>query len=150
MGAQSKTPDREVIRKMLDDVEAVTKGRFYEDPEPIASPVEMFLIRDGRPGGETFTQLSMREKHQVLDDYTDWQAHKASGISLEQLDQVFWNAAQGRPREHWLDGTGLHDQLPDNSREQEGKLSLDRLKEIAADRGKQPEDRKSRDKEMER
>jgi hypothetical protein len=110
MGAESKRPDREVIRKMLDAVEAVTKGRFYEDPEPIASPVEMFLIRDGRPGGETFAQLSMREKHQVLGDYTDWQAYQAGGISFEQLDQVFWNAAHGKPREQWLDGTGLRDQ----------------------------------------
>jgi hypothetical protein len=110
MSAQSKTPDRKVIRKMLDDVEAVTKGRFNEDPDPIARPVEMFLIRDGRPGGETFAQLSMREKHQVLDAYTDWQAYAAGGISLKQLDQVFWNAAQSKPHEQWLDGTGLHDQ----------------------------------------
>jgi hypothetical protein len=122
MGAQSKRPDREVIRKMLDGVEAVTKSRFYEDPEPIASPVEMFLIRDGRPGGETFAQLSMREKLQVLGDYTDWQAaYEAGGISFEQLDQVFWNAAQRKPREQWLDGTGLGDQ----SR----KKSLGELKE---------------------
>ena len=107
MGAQSKRPDREVIRKMLDGVEAVTKSRFYEDPEPIASPVEMFLIRDGRPGGETFAQLSMREKHQVFGDYVDWQAYEAGGISFEQLDQVFWNAAHGKPREQWLDCTDL-------------------------------------------
>lgn len=109
MGTQTKMPDREVIRKMLDDVEAVTKGCFYEDPEPVASPIEMFLIRDGRPGGKTFAQLSMREKHQVLDDYTDWQTYEAGGISFEQLDQVFWNAAQGKPREQWLDGMGLGD-----------------------------------------
>jgi len=121
MSAQSKTPDRNVIRKMLDAVEGVTKGRFYEDPEPIASPVEMFLMRDGRPGGETFAQLSMREKHQVLGFYTDWQAYEAAGISFEQLDQVFWNAAQGKPREQWLDGTSLHDQ--------ERKISLTELKD---------------------
>src|ERR1700730_4855735 len=110
MSAQSKTPDRNAIRKMLDAVEGVTKGRFYADPEPTASPVEMSLIRDGRPGGETFAQLSWREKHQVLGDYTDWQAYEAAGISFEQLDQVFWYAAEGKPREQWLDGTSLHDQ----------------------------------------
>jgi len=130
MGAQPK-PSREVIRKMLDDVEAVTKGRFYEDPEPIASPIEMFLVPDGRPGGEAFAQLSMREKHQVFGDYVDWQAYEAGGISFEQLDQVFWNAAQGKPRDQWLDGTGLQDQ--------------DRTKSLAVlkDRGK-PEDMPSR------
>ena len=110
MGTQTKTPGREVIRKMLDDVEAVTNGRFFADPEPVASPVEMFLIRDGRPGGETFAQLSMREKRLVLDDYTHWQIYERAGISFEQLELVFWNAAQGKPREQWLDGTGLDEQ----------------------------------------
>jgi hypothetical protein len=142
---QTKTPDREAIRKMLDDVEAVTKGRFFEDPEPIASPVEMFLIRDSRPGGEPFAQLSMREKRQVLDDYTDWRAYETAGISFEQLDRVFWNAAQGKPREEWLDGT-----IPDVARETAGKLSLGTLRAMASERAKQPEDGRNHDKEMDR
>ena len=112
------------VRTMLDDVEAVTKGRFYEDPEPIASPVEMFLIRDGRPGGETFTQLSNREKWQVLGDYTRWHDYEERGISFEQLDQVFSNVIEGKPRGQWLDGTGLPD--PDR------KISLGALKRHAA------------------
>src|SRR5216683_333614 len=62
MSARSKTPDREVIGKMLDDVEAVTKGRFYEDPEPIASPIEMFLIRDGRGLHDQDRKKSLTER----------------------------------------------------------------------------------------
>ncbi len=141
MSDNPKQPDRKIIRRMLDDIEAVTKGRFYEDPEPIAAPVEMFLIRDGRPGGETFTQLSLREKIQVLDYYTDWSAYEAAGISFGQVDRVFWNVSLGKPRAQWLDETGLV--------ERSGKISLDRLKEMATEQGKQPVHRKGRDKGME-
>src|SRR5215831_6244880 len=100
------------VREMLDDVEAVTKSRFSEDPEPMFSPVEMFLIRDGRPGGETFEQLSNREKWQVLGDYTRWQDYEAAGIGFEPLDQVFRNVIDGKPRGQWLDGTGLDGKPP--------------------------------------
>src|SRR6266567_2069646 len=102
-------PTRKTIRQMLEDVEAVTRGRFYPDPNPIASPVEMFLIRDGRPGGETFDQLSGKEKWQVLGDYTRWHDHEENGISFQQMDQIFSNVIESKPRAQWLDGTGLPD-----------------------------------------
>jgi hypothetical protein len=99
-------PDQETIRQMLDNVEAVTKSRFYEDPDPIASPVEMFLVRDGRPG-EPFAGLSAREKVQVLGDYTNWSGFQERGVTFEQMDQVFLNVINGKPRERWLEDTGL-------------------------------------------
>ncbi len=106
---EAQTPDRATIRQMLDSVEAVTKGRFYEDPNPVASPVEMFLIRDGRPGGEPFAELSVREKVQVLWDYTP--SYEERGIRLEQMEQVFRNIILGdKPRAQWLDGAGLNGQ----------------------------------------
>jgi hypothetical protein len=91
---------------MLDNVETVTKSRFFEDPQPIASPVEMFLVRDGRPG-EPFADLSAREKLQVLDYYTDWAGFEERGVTFEQVDQVFLNVINGKPRDQWLDGTCL-------------------------------------------
>jgi hypothetical protein len=100
------TPTPQTLREMLGDVEAVTQSRFYEDPEPIASPVEMFLVRDGRPG-EPFADLSAREKLQVLDDYTSWPLFQERGVTFGQVDQVFLNVINGKPRDQWLDGTGL-------------------------------------------
>lgn len=131
------------VRAMLDDVEAVTKGRFYEDPEPIASPVEMFLIRDGRPGGETFSQLSNREKLQVLDYYVRWQDHQDRGITFEQMEQVFSNVIEGKPRAQWLDGTGMDGQPPKDQ-----KLAMKTLLEEAAKQVKQA--LKAKDRGMER
>lgn len=99
-------PDRQTIRRMLDDVEAVTKSRFYEDPEPIASPIEMFRMPEGKPGGEPFRELSVREKVQVLWDYTP--SYRERGIGFEQMEQVFRNIVlHDKPRAQWLDGTGL-------------------------------------------
>ena len=120
------------VREMLDDVEAVTKGRFYEDPEPYASPIEMFLIRDGRPGGETFAHLSNREKLQVLDYYVRWQEHQDRGISFEQMEQVFSNVIEGKPRAQWLDGTGL-----DGKPVKDQKLAMKTLLEEASKQVKQ-------------
>lgn len=102
-----RLPDGQSIARMLDGVEAVTKGRFYEDPDPVAGPVEMFMVRDGGPAGEPFGELSVQEKFQVLGDYTDWQDYEGKGVSFEQMDQVFRNVIEGKPREGWLDGTGL-------------------------------------------
>ncbi len=130
------------VRAMLDDVEAVTKGRFYEDPEPIASPVEMFLIRDGRPGGETFDQLSSREKLQALDYYVRWQEHEARGITFEQMEQVFSNVIEGKPRVQWLDGTGL-----DGKPVKDQKLAMKTLLEEAAKQVKQAMKVKDRGRE---
>ena len=96
---RSRQLDRQAIRAMLDDVEAVTKARFYEETDPIASPVEVFRMPEGKQGGMPFSALSTREKKQVLGDYTDWMEYAAHGVTGDQLDQVFWNAAQGRPRE---------------------------------------------------
>jgi hypothetical protein len=105
--AKTGRPDQQTIRQVLDDVEAVTKGRFYEDPDPIASPVEMFKMPDGKPGGEPFAELSVREQVQVLGDYTRWREYERNGICSEQLDQIFWNVIQRKPREQWLEGSGL-------------------------------------------
>ncbi len=139
----SRKPDPETIRIMLDDVEAVAKSRFYEDPEPYASPIEMFLIRDGRPGGETFFQLSNRERLQVLDYYVRWQEHQDRGISFEQMEQVFWNVIGGKPRSEWLDGTGL-----DGKPAKDRKLTMKTLLEEAAKQVKQA--MKAKDRGMER
>ncbi len=98
--------DKQTISQMLDDVEAVTRSRFYEDPEPIASPIEMFMVRDGRTG-EVFSELSTREKFQVLGDYTQWSDYQKRGIGFEQMDRVYLNVVEGKPREKWLEGTGL-------------------------------------------
>ncbi len=102
-------PDPKSIRQLLDRIESVTKGRFYEDPAPVASPVEMFLIRDGRPGGEPFAELSVREKGQALWDYAPPAEHY--GISVEQKEQIIRNIVlEDKPRAQWLDGTGLDGQ----------------------------------------
>jgi hypothetical protein len=100
-------PDPQTIRKMLDDVQAVINSRFYEDPQPIASPIEMFRMPQGKKGGEPFADLSAREKGQVLGDYTDWQDYQQRGITFEQMDQVYLNVINGKPRDKWLEGTGL-------------------------------------------
>src|SRR5262249_56666557 len=102
-----RKPDLQTIRQMLDDVEGITKSRFYEDPDPIASPIEMFRLPDGKPGGEPFAALSPREQLQVLGDYTQWQNYEERGVSFEQMDRVLVNVVNGKPREAWLEGTGL-------------------------------------------
>lgn len=132
-----RQPDPKTIRAMLDEVEAVTKARFYEDPEPVASPVEMFRIPEGKEGGEPFSALSTREKAQVLGDYTDWQEYQKHGVGHEQIDQVFWSVIQGEPRERWLDGTGLGEpsvgpQKPTLKEAQKNALS-ELLREIDGD-----------------
>lgn len=107
-------PDEKLIREVLDDVQAITKSRFYEDPDPVASPVEMFRMPEGQEGGEPFSKLSVREKVQVLGDYTNWHDYEERGITFEQMEQVFWNVVQGKPRELWMEGTGLdHDRFHD-------------------------------------
>src|SRR6266852_3913577 len=50
--------DPQTVHRMLEEVEAVTKARFYQDPEPFASPIEMFRMPAGKPGGEDFATLS--------------------------------------------------------------------------------------------
>ncbi|MBV9124224.1 MAG: hypothetical protein JO112_12775, partial [Planctomycetes bacterium] len=107
----ARQPDQQTIRRILDDVEAVTRSRFYEDPEPYASPIEMFRMPEGKKGGEPFASLSVREKAQVLADYTAWRDYEQQGVGFAQLDQVFWNVIQGKPREEWLDGSGLDQPL---------------------------------------
>jgi hypothetical protein len=102
-----RKPDAQTIRQMLDDLEAVTRSRFYADPKPIASPIEMFRMPDGKPGGESFAALSGREKLQVLGDYTGCQHYQERGVTFEQLDQVFFNVIDGEPRDRWLEGTTL-------------------------------------------
>jgi hypothetical protein len=101
-------PDPRTIRRMLKEVEAVTKSRFHEDPDPVAGPIEMFRMPAGKKGGEPFAALSVNEKIQVLSDYTDWHSYEERGISSQQMDQVFRNVIDGKPREQWLEGTGLH------------------------------------------
>jgi hypothetical protein len=100
-------PDERSIHRMLDDVEAVTKSRFYHDPEPFMSPIEVFRMQDGKRGGEPFASLSNREKWQVLGDYSGWTEHEKRGIDLSQMDKVFANVINGKPKEQWLEGTGL-------------------------------------------
>jgi hypothetical protein len=97
------------IERMLDDIEAVTKSRFYEDPDPIASPIEMFRMPEGKSGGEAFSELSPREKWQVLGDYTHWQDYEAHGIGFEELDRIFVNVIDGKLRERWLEGVDLQE-----------------------------------------
>ncbi len=141
MSTPSRKPDHRIIRQILDDVEAVTNGRFYEDPDPPQGPVEMFLARDGRQG-YAFDALPIAQKVQVLSDYAELDRYEAAGISYRQLNQIVWNVIEGKPRAEWLDGTGLHDPAR--------KISLDRLKEMAADKAKQPVHHKGRDNGMER
>ncbi len=141
MSDNPKQPDRKIIRQILDDVEAVTKGRFYEDPAPPQGPVEMFLVRDGR-AGEAFNALPLTQKVQVLSDYAELERYEAAGITYRQINQIVWNVIEGKPRSQWLDETGLV--------ERGGKISLDRLKEMATEQRKQPGHRKGRDKGMER
>src|SRR5262249_21788296 len=102
-----RKPDLQTIRQMLDDVEGITKSRFYPDPDPIASPIEMFRMPDGKPGGEPFANLSAREKLQVLSDYTPYGLYHERGVTFEQLDQVFHSVVAGKPRKQWLEGTTL-------------------------------------------
>ncbi len=100
-------PTPQSLQQMLDDIESVTQSRFYADPDPIASPVEMFRIPEDKPGGELFSALSPEEKFQVLGDYTDWQEYDRNGIGMESLDQIFANVIVERPRSAWLDGVEL-------------------------------------------
>jgi hypothetical protein len=124
----TKAPEPKAILQMLDDVEAVTKSTYYADPEPIASPIEMFRLPAGA-GGEPFSSLSRREKWQVLEDYTHWQDYEKQGIGFGPLDQVFGNVIDGKPREQWMEGTGLV--LP---AERTPKSTLEKLRiEIEAD-----------------
>jgi hypothetical protein len=88
-------------------LEAVTKSRFYEDPDPMFSPVEMFRMPAGKPGGEPFAALSGREKLQVLGYYTHWEDYQKRGLGFKDIDQGFNNAVDGKPREKWLEGTSF-------------------------------------------
>lgn len=102
-----KRPDQQTIRQMLNDVEAVTKARFYPDPNPVSGPIEMFRIPDGKSGGEPFSSLFFSEKAQVLGDYTRWSEYEERGVTSDQFDRVVLNVCEGNPRERWLEGTGL-------------------------------------------
>jgi hypothetical protein len=116
-------PDPQTMRQLLDDVEAVTKSRFHEDPEPWCSDIEMFRIPAGQPGGEPFAALSAREKLQVLGHYTPWPDYEKRGVSFEQMEQVFANVLDGKPRERWLEGTSQEDLA--KSREARQQLMAD-------------------------
>jgi hypothetical protein len=132
---------------MLDDIEAVTKSRFYEDPDPIASPVEMFRMPKGKRGGEPFAALSTREKAQVLGDYTRWSEYEKHGVSFEQLDQVFLNVINGKPRGQWLEGSGLDGRSM--ARQPSWDDIVSKLKErlqAADDRGMEPGKTPERDR----
>jgi hypothetical protein len=101
-------PDQQTIHKLLDEIEAVTKDRYYQDdPDPITGGLQVFRMPDGAGDGEAFAALSTREKAQVLGDCTPWQKYEELGVSREQLDAVFLNVIQGRPRARWLEGSGL-------------------------------------------
>jgi hypothetical protein len=102
-----RKPDAQMIRQMLNDVEAVTKSRFHPDPNPIAGPVEMFRTPDGKLGGEPFAALSRKEQFQVLGDYTKWHQYEERGVTFEQVDHVYYNVVGGKPRDKWLEGTTL-------------------------------------------
>jgi hypothetical protein len=115
-------PDPRTIRQMLKEVEAVTKSRFHADPDPVAGPVEMFRMPDGKKGGDPFAALSVGEKIQVLGDYTRWHDYEERGVSSTQMDQVFRNVIDGKPREQWLEGTGLHADTPGQKADIRGTL----------------------------
>jgi hypothetical protein len=105
LGEMQPKPD--TVRQMLDNVEAVTKARFYADPEPVSGPVEMFPMPEGKPGGEPFAELSHGEKWQVLGDYTPGDYYEQRGVTAAQANRIFHNVVDGKPREQWLEGTGL-------------------------------------------
>jgi len=87
------------------------------------SPIEMFVIRDGRPGGERFDRLHNREKYQVLRDYVS--SYEEFGISYDQRDQVFFNiVADGKPRDRWLEGTSPAEITLSNKRTMEAFRKL--------------------------
>ena len=99
-------PDQKTIRRMLDDVEAVTKSRFHEAPDYLVSPRELFRTPKGKPYGEPFAALRAREQRDVLWIYVP--SYEEHGISREQMEQVFRNIViEEKPRAQWLDGTGL-------------------------------------------
>jgi hypothetical protein len=101
------TPGPEAVREVISDIEAVTASRFYEDPDPMFGPVEIFRVPEGEKGGEPFESLSVKEKAQVLGDYTHWQQYEQNGIGFGKLDQIFVNVINGKPKSEWLEGTGL-------------------------------------------
>ena len=108
-------PDPRTIRQMLNEVEAVTKMRFSFFTGSVSSPVEVFEIfrvYDGEKGGKPFASLSGSEKMQALVGYTDYHHYEDHGISFAQLKQVFRNVILDKPREQWLEGTGLHADTP--------------------------------------
>lgn len=130
-----------MIRQILDDVESLTKQRFYEPPDQEQGPAEVFQVRDGR-SGEAFDSLPIAQQVQVFSEHLDLDAYEAGGISFRQLNQIFWNVVEGKPRDEWLDGTGLRD--PGR------KKSLAELMENATDKAKQPEHRKTHGRELDR
>jgi hypothetical protein len=67
----------------------------------------MFRMPDGKPGGEAFADLSAREQVQVLEYYSHWPQGEEQGISYDQMEHVFANVIAGKPRDRWLEGTGL-------------------------------------------
>ena len=133
-------PDPRTIRQMLKEVEAVTKSRFYADPDPVAGPVEMFRMPDGKKGGEPFAALPVSEKVQVLGDYTRWHDYEERGVSSAQMDQVFRNVIDGKPHEQWLEGTGLQTDTPARKPGIRGTLrkQLDAKPTPSCGNGKQP------------
>lgn len=91
-------------------------------------------------GKGTWKDLTELGRLSVIDYWVDW-----SGVSIED--------GRAEITRH-VDVTRLppeiRRQLPDTSKEQAGKLSLDRLKEMATDKAKQPTQRNNCDKEMEK
>jgi hypothetical protein len=102
-----ETPKQETVQQMLDDIESVTKSRFYEDPDPIASPIDMFRMPEGEPGGESFDKLTLPEMFQVLGDYVPWDGYLREGVTEEQVNQIFQNIIDELPHSRWLENTGL-------------------------------------------
>jgi hypothetical protein len=126
-----KKPDQQTIRRMLDGIEAVTKYRFcQDDPDPITGGVQVWRMPDeAGGGGEPFAGLTAREKALALGHYTPWREYEKSGVSMEQLDAVFFNVIQGLPRGRWLEGSGL-----DGDSRRPGLLRLwDRVAEVIND-----------------
>jgi hypothetical protein len=111
----------------------------------IFSGYEEVSLSEGVPAfvpvrNDTWHGLTELGKLAVLDFWVDW-----SGVSIED--------GRAEITRH-LDVTRLppeiRQQLPDISKEKAGKLSLDRLKEMATEKAKQPVHRKSRDLDMDR
>jgi hypothetical protein len=133
-----KTP-ASTIRAMLDEVEATVNTRYRESPDPTCGCFYEPLP-PGSKHGIPFAELSSSDKSDLLYTYVRWAEYEANGVTDAQILRLWTNVADGKPREHWLDDTGLPE--PDRKR------SLADLKKNAE--AKQPGQTKNRDRSMDR